>query len=543
MPLRNLRLIFLLFVFLIQPLQAQDTNIEVTIASMSLEQKVSQMFVVSFFGSILTEAAEELLITWQPGAVVFLPSNIENPAQITRLSNDIQQTLVDSGAFPAFITLDQEGGVITRLHEGFTRWPVPALLTATQNPELAYQFGMALGEEMRAVGLNMNLAPVADLQTNPDNQIIGRRAYGSDPMMVAPMLASVVQGMQNTGILATVKHFPGHGDTSADSHLELPILSFSQDELSKRELIPFVSTIEVGVAAVMVAHINFPNIDGNSEIPASLSQNIIVGLLREELGFQGLVITDALDMDAIDTVYSSGEAAIKAIHAGNDLILIGAHVGTQTQGNAIQTVVNAVRNGEISEARIDESLRRILLAKEQYGILNWQALDPNTAETRINHEAHQPLTYQLFSEGITLVQDNENLLPLSGHVVMVYPGARFSLWTACQADNWQPFGISQFPTDQEIQGAYQTTISADRIVVFTQNIENNVQQQNLVWLLPPEKTVVVALASPYDLHFLPEISSYLVTYSSLPESHQTICDILHGKQEAQGQLSVILDSS
>jgi beta-N-acetylhexosaminidase len=347
--------------------------------------------------------------------------------------------------------------------------------------------------------------------------------------------------MQNNGVMATVKHFPGHGATSVDSHIQLPVLFYSESELLNRELIPFISAIEAGTGAVMVAHINFPNIEGNTETPASLSHTIITDLLRGKLGFQGLVITDALDMDAIDTVYSPGEAALQAINAGNDLILIGAHIGTLTQSKAIQTVVDAVRNGEISEARIDESVYRILSAKEQFGLLNWQALDPNTAETRINREVHQALIYRMFNEGVTLVQDKQNLLPLSGQVVMIYPGSRFSLWTACQASNWRPFSISQFPTDEEIQGAYQTSISADKIVIFTQDIENNIQQQNLVWLMPPEKTVVVALASPNDLNFLPDISSYLVTYSSLQESHQTLCDILHGRQQAKGQLSFSLD--
>lgn len=541
MPQLRLQLFFLLLICLVQPIQAQSTDIESILASMSLEQKVSQMFVVSFFGSVMTEPAEELLSTWQPGGVVFLPSNVENPAQITRLTNEIQQILVDSGGFPAFITLDQEGGLISRLGDGFTRWPAPALLTATQNPELAYQFGKALAEEMQAVGLNMNLAPVADLQTNSDNPIIGRRSFGSDPEMVSPILKAVIQGMQENGILATVKHFPGHGDTNADSHIELPVLSYSEYELLNRELIPFNAAISVGVESVMVAHISFPKIEGNTETPASLSYTIITKLLRERLGFQGLVITDALDMDAIDTVYSPGEAAIRAIQAGNDLVLIGAHVGAKTQGQAMQKVVDAVRNGEISESRINESVRRILSTKDRYGILDWQALEPDTAETRINHEAHEPFIYQMFNEGITLVQDNQNLLPVSGRVVMIYPWERLSLWTACQAANWQAFGIPQFPSDEEIQGAYQTTLSADRIIVFTKDVENNLAQQNLVWILPPEKTIVIALATPNDIQFLPDISTYLVTYSSLQQSHQTICDILHGRQTAQGQLSVMLD--
>lgn len=537
----RLQIFFLLLLVLIQPTQAQTKTIEDYLASMSLEQKVSQMFVVSFYGSVLTEPSRDLLKTWQPGAVVFLPSNIENPAQITALTNDIQQTLLDSGGFPAFIMLDQEGGLISRLGDGFTRWPVPALLTATQDTELAYQFGKALAEEMRAVGLNMNLAPVADLQTNPDNPIIGRRSFGTDPNMVAPIVSSVVQGMQDNSVLATVKHFPGHGDTSTDSHLVLPVISYSEDELLHRELIPFNAAINSGVGAVMIAHISFPNIIGDTETPASLSHVIITDILRGQLGFKGIAITDALDMDAVDTVYSPSEAAIKAIQAGDDLILIGAHIGIQTQADAIQSVVDAVKSGQISESRIDESVRRILSAKGQFGILDWQELDPKTADSRINAESHAPLINSMFKQGITLLQDKQALLPLSGQVVMIYPWNRSSLWTDCQAANWRPFGITQYPTDADIQGAYQTAISADRIVVFTEDVENNAGQQKLVGLLPPEKTVVVALAAPNDIQFLPDISTYLLTYSSLLQSHQTICDILHGRQVAQGQLSVMLD--
>lgn len=538
------RLIGLLssLLLLLAPVQAQTSLPDDYLSTMSLEQKVGQMFVMSFFGSELNLAGRDLLSTWQPGAIVLLPSNLENPQQITRLTNDIQRTLLDSGSIPAFIAVDQEGGIIAHLEEGFTRWAVPSLLTATQSPELAYQFGEALAQELLAVGVNMNLAPVADLQTNPDNPIIGRRSFGNDPELVASMIAPVIEGMQFGGVMATVKHFPGHGETSVDSHLELPVLNFSQDELFARELIPFQSAIDADTGAVMVAHIHFSDIDVNSEIPASLSENIITDLLRNQMAYDGIVITDALDMDAIDTVYSPSEAAINAIQAGNDLILIGAHISPENQAEAMQAVVDAVRAGEIPETRIDESLRRILRAKERFNILNWQRLEQNGVEQRINSEAHQALIGTMFQQGITLVHDNGERLPISGSTLMVYPQSRATLGLACNRNGWQFLTIPRDPDAETIATIQQAAMYVDNVVVFTENVFDHRQQVRLVEWLPEEKTIVVALWLPYDYLYLPPVASFFVTYSPLSQSYMPICDILHGEAQAQGTLSLSLEA-
>ncbi|MEO1288783.1 MAG: glycoside hydrolase family 3 protein, partial [Chloroflexota bacterium] len=440
-------IIFVLLVLSLLPAQSQASP-TLDLDDMTLEQKVGQMFVMSFFGSELNIPARDLLTTWQPGAIVLLPSNLENPAQITRLTNDIQQSLVDSGSITAFISVDQEGGLIAHLEEGFTTWAVPSLLTATQNPELAYDFGQALATELRAVGINMNLAPVADLQTNLANQVIGRRSFGNDPELVSPIISAVIQGMQDNNVLATIKHFPGHGDTLADSHLELPTLNLSADDLLARELRPFVDAIQVDVGAVMVAHIHFPLID-DSIIPSSLSTNIIDGLLRDNLAYDGLVITDALDMDAIDTVYSPAESAIRAIEAGNDLILLGAHISPENQSEAMQAVVDAVRNDDISEDRINTSVDRILRAKERFDVLDWSPLDPNQAEVRINSETHTELVNQMFQQGITLVHDDTSLLPLPQRTLMIYPATRSTLGLACNRNDWQFLSVSRNPTETD----------------------------------------------------------------------------------------------
>lgn len=512
------------------------------LSTLTLEQKVGQLFVMSFFGETLNAPAAAFVTRYQPGAFVLLPSNLNHPEQITRLTNELQRTLQAQNAPPALIAVDQEGGLIAHLKEGFTTWPVPSLLTATQNPELAYQFGAALAQELRAVGINMNLAPVADLQTNDNNPIIGRRAFGSDPHMVAPIVHSVIRGMQDQGVLATTKHFPGHGATATDSHLELPVLTFSQNDLFARELIPFQAAIAADTAAIMVAHIHYPLIDRDRQ-PASLSQNIIQSLLRDQLAYDGLVITDALDMDAIDTVYSPADAALNALLAGNDLILLGAHVSFENQALAIQAIIDAVRIGVIPESRIDQSVTRILRAKAAYDLLNWTPLDPETASQRIGQSEHVSLVPTMFEQGITVVYDNNGHIPLQDNTLMIYPATYPRLKTACSSAAWQTLAVSLYPTDTEIAWAQRAARDADHIVVMTENVAQNPQQALLVTALPSDQTVVVASWSPYDLYHLPPISTYLVTYSPLPESYQPLCSILQGNSPAIGQLSLSLNLS
>ncbi|MDQ7036024.1 MAG: glycoside hydrolase family 3 N-terminal domain-containing protein [Anaerolineae bacterium] len=406
---------------------------------------------------------------------------------------------------------------MAHLDEGFTRWAVPSLLTATQDTNLAYQFGEALATEIRAVGINMNLAPVADLLTNRDNPIIGRRSFGTYPEQVAPIIIAVINGMQSNGVMATSKHFPGHGDTESDSHLTLPVISYSQQELESRELIPFQAAIEAETGAIMVAHIVFPELQTDDSLPASLSPDIVTGLLRETMGYNGLIITDALDMDAIDTVFSPQDAAVQAVIAGNDMLIIAAHLSLDGQAAAMQAVVDAVRSGQISESQIDASVERILSAKERFGVLNWEQLDPLTASTRIDTETHTQLVERIFAAGITIVR-GQAMLPLPANTAFIVPASRGTLRTQCQQNEWQIVGVSDNPSDDEIAWARQASQQADVTVVFTANAADSPQQQRLVAALPAEKTMVIALWSPYDNLVLPATSGYMVTYSPLKAS-------------------------
>lgn len=545
---RALRLCIALFALLsAAPAQAQTDRVEALLSQMTLRQKVGQMFMVGLYGQVLNEPGRDFLREWQPGAVALFVSNAGTPEQITRLTNSWQETVINAGGVPLFIATDQEGGIIARLKDGFTVWPVPMLLTASGDLEIAQRVGAGLANELTAVGVNMNLAPVADLYTNLRNPIIGRRSFGSDPVFTGRMLGATVRGLQAGGVLATAKHFPGHGDTDTDSHTELPVIHHPRESLSAIELEPFRWTIAAGVEAMMVAHIWYSAYDPDEVLPASLSYNVVTRLLRDELRFRGLIVTDAIEMDAIDTRYSYAQASIMAINAGVDMVAFGAHLNPRTQATAMQAVVDAVENGEIPMWRIDESVRRILDAKARYGVLDWTPLDPQTARDRMNTAAHQALVDEMFRAGVTIAYDRNGSIPLTPgqEVAIIYPGSRRAIRTHCEPlsdparTRWLTFNDT--PTPDQIQAAVTMARAADTVVVFTQNAGIINAQRQLVNALPQDKTVAVALFSPYDWQVFPDVSAYVTTYSPLDPGIPAVCDVLFGAQVARGQLPVALD--
>jgi len=513
------------------------------LSRLTLEQKVAQMFIVNLYGSQLNEPARDFLTRYQPGGVVLLPENIRTPEEVTQLNTIYQQTIIDSGGLPLFVSVDQEGGTIAHLRDGFTTFPVPMLLTASGDTELAYRVGEAMGEEMLAVGVNMNLAPVADLETNPNNPIIKRRSFGSDPAMVSPIVGAYIEGLQAANVMATAKHFPGHGDSSDDSHVGLPVIALDRERLEAVELAPYRAAIEAGVSTIMVAHIWYPALEPQPDLPASMSYNVITGLLREEMGYDGLIVTDALDMDAIDTVYSYPNASLQAIKAGVDLV-IAAHVSLEAQAAGIQRVVEAVRSGEIPEERINESVRRILAAKEKYGILDWQPIDPTTVNEQMNLDAHAELVSEIFDKGVTVAVDRNNVIPFKAgqRVAVIFPGTRPRIQQECTAEGVtvKPLAVSETPTESDIASAQRMAAQVDYTVVFSENADVTPQRRALVNALPPDKTIAVALASPYDWTTYPQVAGYVVTYSPLPQAVPAACGVLFGRIPANGKLSIAI---
>ncbi|MBN1966621.1 MAG: glycoside hydrolase family 3 protein, partial [Anaerolineae bacterium] len=448
----------LLFAFVIPrayaapPRQATaQQRVEAILAGMNTTELVAQLFMVSLWGPELSEEAVAFLETYNPGGVVLFGDNAVTPEQITDLTNTLQLTgLRHPDGLPAWIAIDQEGGVVTRLPEGFTTFPLSMAIAGTGDPAYARAIGQAMAEELRAIGITMNLAPVADLETNPDNPIIARRSFGADPELVGEMVAAIVDGMQSGGVMATAKHFPGHGETTSDSHLSLPMLLLDRTRIDSVELIPFEYAIDANVGAIMAGHLWYPALDPAPESPASLSYPVLSHLLRQELGFTGLIMTDALDMDAIDVRYGLPQAAVMAIQAGADLVTPGPHVGLHTQQAAIDAVVVAVNSGLISQARIVESVRRVLLHKIEYGVLDWTPLDPAGAEARLNRAAHEAVVADVLAAAVTLVYDNANYVPLdpARRTAFIYPATNPGLAQSClaYAPDLDVVGVSLYPT-------------------------------------------------------------------------------------------------
>jgi beta-N-acetylhexosaminidase len=545
-PIPHLTILFIFLLLITAPIisQEQPDAFDAIIASLTLEQKVGQLFLVNLYGDTLTQGDYDLLQQWRPGGIVLFPSNTGTPEKVAELTNSYQQAIINATGIPAFVATDQEGGLISRLTDGFTHWPLPMVLTAANDPDLAYRVGQGMAQELRAVGVNINLAPVADLRTNLDNLVIGRRSPGSDPAMVGLMLAGLIRGMQDGGVMTAVKHFPGHGDTSLDSHLTLPTLDHDRERLYAVELPPFVSAINAGSGAVMIAHLWLPEFDPTAPLPATLSQNIVTGLLRESLGYEGLIMTDALDMDAVTSSYTTGEAAVLAIQAGVDLIPVGPRIGEVNLTAMIEYTIDAVRSGQLAETRVDESVRRILQAKQQLGLSNWSPLDTGTTTARMGIPTNQMLVEEIYRAGVTLAYDSNNLIPLqpATQVGIIFPGNISEILYACNrystAINWMP--VLEEPANHEIEAAAELANRVDRVVVFTNEAYSTRQQQWLVNALPEEKTVVIALGSPYDWRRFPQVAAYIATYDLSDAALTTSCGILFGAYPALGRLPVSL---
>lgn len=526
-----------------------QSRVDAILSAMTLEQRVAQMFMVTLHGSVMTDVGADFLRRWQPGSVVLFTSNTGTPAAVTRLTNAYQETITGAGGIPLLIAIDQEGGVVQRLTEGFTFFPTPWLVTAA-GETWAGRFGSTVASELRAVGINMNLAPVADLETNRLNPIIARRPFSSDPDVAAPIIAAVVRGTQaftpgSFSVLATAKHFPGHGASRDDSHAVLERLEIPRETLEARELVPFRAAIDAGVGAIMVNHIWYTAYD-SERLPASLSYNVVTGLLREELGYNGIIMTDALDMNAVDLEFPFNQAAVMAINAGVDLLAMGPSIDVRVAEAALDYVVAAVRAGEIPESRINESARRILNAKQRFGLLDWQPLDPAGAQARVDAANGAALLNDLFVNGVTVAYDRNQRVPITPDVErvgMVFLGIRYQIQNEClpYRPDMRLVVVSESPADDEIARAAEVGRWADTVIVWTQNAITNVRQQMLVGALPPEKTVAVAFWSPYDRLTYPGVSAYIATYSLAREAIPAACAILFGAQPGLGQLAVALD--
>src|SRR5688572_5053595 len=363
--------------------------VETTLASMTLEEKVGQLFMTHAYGTSAdtqdpadvaanqelygVDNAQQLIAKYQPGGIIYFAwtNSVKNPDQITALSNGIQDAaLAQRAQIPSLVGIDQEGGIVARIGAPATQLPGNMALGAGRSPADAQEAAAVNGDELAAMGINWNFAPVADVNVNPANPVIGVRSFGEDPGLAAAMTAAQTLGYTSAGVAGAAKHFPGHGDTATDSHTGLPVVDHTREEWEQLDRPPFQAAIDAGVPAIMTAHISVPALDPSGD-PATLSKPIMTGILREEMRYDGVVITDALDMAGASATYGNDRVPVLALKAGVDMLLMPPEFDV-----AYNAVLDAVHSGELTEERIDTSVRRILTLKHDLGIVDDPYVDP-----------------------------------------------------------------------------------------------------------------------------------------------------------------------
>ncbi|UOQ49745.1 beta-N-acetylhexosaminidase [Gracilibacillus caseinilyticus] len=343
----------------------EKASISSVVAEMSLREKIGQMILAGVSGTTLDADTQNLITEHQIGGFIFYANNLKTPKQTVQLFNQIKRKN-EGNRLPLFLSVDQEGGEVERLPGDLISFPTNQEIGERNNAQFSYQVGVLLGQELNAFGFNLDFAPVMDVNSNPDNPIIGNRSFGDNPEVVSKLGVETMKGILSQDIISVIKHFPGHGDTSVDSHLQLPTVNKEVAELEQLELVPFERAIANGADVVMVAHILLPAID--PEYPSSMSRAVITDILRGKLEFDGVIMTDDMTMKAITNNYSIGSAAVQSVKAGNDILLI-AH-GYNNVAEAIEQVTKAVQQGEISEQRINESVTRVIQLKRKYELTN-----------------------------------------------------------------------------------------------------------------------------------------------------------------------------
>ena len=526
---------------------------------MSLEEKVGQLFVTYAYGETAdttdpdnvaenqavhgVDNAEQLLEQYHLGGVIYFAwsDNVNNPNQIAGLSNGIQQTALDDTGTPLLVSTDQEHGLVTRIGPPATQLPGAMALGATFDADAAHTAADISGAELRAMGVNQNFAPVADVNVNPENPVIGVRSFSSDPQHAAGMVSAQVAGYQSDDDLAsTLKHFPGHGDTKDDSHTDLPQIDHTYEEWLELDAPPFAAAIDEGVQTVMSAHIQFPALDP-SLTPATLSQPILTGLLRDELGFEGVVVTDSLSMEGVRTGYGDDRVPVLALLAGADMLLMPPDIDL-----AYNAVLDAVESGEISRKRLDQSVTRILNLKYDLGLFEDALVDEGALDKVVGTPEHLE-TAQAISDQSTTLVTNDGSLPAAdpGEVLVTGWGVSTTATVASEFGErgWGTENVvtGAAPTQAQIDAAVAAAEGKDLVVVTTNGVSANPSQAALVAALQETGVPVVAMGvrNPYDIAYLDDdADAYLATYSYGAGSLESAVKAIVGEIDPQGKLPV-----
>lgn len=515
------------------------------IKKMTLEEKIGQMIGFAFKGTDYNEELKMQIEDMKVGLVIFFKDNCANPKQVFDLNKEINK----HAKIPPFISLDQEGGMVARVTEGITQSPGAMPISATRNPRNAYKLAYNMGREMQMLGFNFNFAPVGDINNNPKNPVINVRSYSENPDIVSEYVVEAVNGYSDALMMTSIKHFPGHGDTAVDSHIGLPIVDFDEKRLYEMELKPFIKAKELNLPGIMVSHVLFTKYD--DKYPSTLSKKVVQGLLRDEIGYDGLVVTDSLTMKAVFNNFTIEEIVENGFNSGDDILLLCGARDINLQKEFYDTAVRLAKEGRIPESKIDESVTRILKYKKQF-IREMAESFENIEKELCNEEAIR-FSEQVSLDSITLIEDNKKLLPIRKEekTLIVFP--QIQVVTLVENDDTGLMSLAEFmpfacdkiymplsPDEALKELLLKKQIEYDKIIYCSYNACFNPEQANLINALDKDKLVVVAIRTPYDYGVLEDISTYICSYEATPLAFKSLAKVLTGEKEAKGKIPVTI---
>jgi beta-N-acetylhexosaminidase len=566
------------------PAAGNDGWVEKKIRRMTLEEKVGQLFVANVYGESVDTTnpadvaanqtmygpeisnGEDLIERYRLGGIIYFrwTNNVNEPRQIAHLSNGIQKVALDQPAgIPMLISTDQEQGVVSRVWAPATEFPGNMALGATRRPADAFGAANVTAKELGALGINQNFAPVADVNINPLNPVIGVRSFGEDPELVSGLSAAAVAGMQRAGVSATLKHFPGHGDTVTDSHTGVPWIFHTKEQWERIDAPPFRAGIAAGADMVMTAHVIMPELQRDCDPvtqegcdPATLAPEILTGLLRDELGYDGVVITDALNMAGVREKYGDERIPVLALKAGVDMpMMVDTTTDTVSLEVAYNAVLNAVRSGELTEARIDESVSRVLRLKLGRGLFRDPFVSERKATRKLGTRRHLAAAARVGDHSVTLVKNDAGLLPLAAgarqkvlvtgyrsvsNTLNAQPAAHLAAALARRGVTTEVAETGSAPSSETIAAVVEKAATSDVVVVATANASGSEAQRNLVGALlgTGKPVVLVATRNPYDIAALTQAPTYIASYSWTAPSMEAVARVLLGETNPVGKLPV-----
>src|ERR1041385_8416769 len=549
-------------------LRAKTEWVEKTLKRLPLEEKIGQMIMSRAYGYYYSAQSDEyhrlehLVKEHKFGSLIFFQGDVYETAELTNRLQELSDV-------PLLIGADFEWGSAMRIRRA-TRFPEAMALGATRDTLLAYRMGKAIAEESQAIGIRQDFAPVADVNINPENPVINTRSFGENPVLVADMASTFAAGLQSGGVLATAKHFPGHGDTQTDSHLDLPVITASRGRLDSVELIPYRRLIGSGVSAIMIAHLEVPSLQQNEVVPATLSSKIVTDLLKNELGFKGLIVSDAMEMGALVNAFGSDSAAVRAVEAGIDMLMI-----LPDEDGAVNALRDAVHKGRIPEERVNQSVRKILGLKWDLGLAQHRTIDLRKIPEAVATPEHLQLAKQIARNSITVLK-NDGILPLErfgskkilNAIVSDVENYRTEIHrTNSQLPN-EPVGdyfmaqmrkrdyslesirLDPSTNAMDFELLMKKAKTSDLIVcpLFTKARSASGKfglplslidfVDSLLALKKP--TVMIAMGSPYALSSFPNASAYLCSYSDCEASAEAVVEAVFGEISTHGKLPVTI---